>query len=64
MPALFTTTDADGDTITIERNDEGFGFIAAITGEDGHRSVLLMEEDIERLARSLQRILNKTDVDA
>jgi hypothetical protein len=45
---LFTATDIDGDTITIERTD---GVITAtITGEDGHRTVILTDSDLNRLA--------------
>ena len=48
---LFTATDTDGDTITIERND---GVVTAtIAGEDGHRTVILTDADIDRLRAAL-----------
>jgi hypothetical protein len=48
---IFTTTDIDGDTITIARN-EGI-LTATITGEDGHRTVILTDADIDRLKAAL-----------
>ena len=45
---LFTATDTDGDTLTIERNEDGI--TATITGEDGHRTVILTADDLNRLS--------------
>ena len=47
---IYTATDIDGDTITIERNGEGV-VTATISGEDGHRTVILTADDIFRLAQ-------------
>ena len=49
---IFSTTDIDGDTITIGRTDEGI-LTATITGEDGHRTVILTDADIDRLRAAL-----------
>ncbi len=49
---IYTATDIDGDTITITRNDEGI-ITATITGEDGHRTVILTDADIDRLKAAL-----------
>ncbi len=46
--ALFEATDCDGDTFTIEQNPNGLIF--TVYGEDGHRSMLMSEEDMARLA--------------
>ena len=46
---IYTATDIDGDTLTIERNDEGI-LTATITGEDGHRTVILTADDLNRLS--------------
>ena len=49
---ICTVTDIDGDTLTIARNDEGV-LTATISGEDGHRTVILTDSDINQLKAAL-----------
>jgi len=49
---IYTATDIDGDTLTIARNDEGV-LTAIISGEDGHRTVILTTDDLYRLKAAL-----------
>ena len=55
MPALFTATDKDGDTLNVEEYGPGQWLIEVI-GEDGYRQVLLSEDDIARLTEALAQI--------
>lgn len=67
MTHVFSSTDRDGDTLNVERisckncltdftftkvcaNDT---FVITITGEDGHRSVILSDNDLARLTEAL-----------
>jgi hypothetical protein len=45
---IFTATDRDGDKLVIENYGPG-QWAFTVAGEDGHRTVLLNEDDIERL---------------
>lgn len=67
MPELFTTTDHDGDKLNVERIScknclTDFTFtktcakdtlIITIASEDGHRSVILSDDDVARLTVAL-----------
>ena len=53
--SIYTTTDTDGDTLNIEEYGPG-QWIIEVSGEDGHRQVLLSEDDIARLTEALAQI--------
>jgi hypothetical protein len=52
---IFTTTDIDGDTLTVTTETDDFLTIT-VGGEDGHRSVYLTEDDVARLTEALAQI--------
>jgi hypothetical protein len=52
---IFSATDTDGDTLAIE----SFGpsqYAFTVAGEDGHRTVLLSDDDVARLTELLATI--------
>lgn len=52
---IFTTTDADGDTLNVLRikGRNGPTWLFTAKGEDGHRSVYLSADDRRELAQAL-----------
>ena len=57
---LFATTDADGDKLTVESYpaDEraGVQYVVTVSGEDGHRAVVLDAADVKDLVSTLRLI--------
>jgi hypothetical protein len=52
---IFTASDTDGDTLAIESYGPG-QYAFTVAGEDGHRTVLLSDDDIARLTELLAAI--------
>lgn len=53
---LFTATDDDGDTLTVEA-DGDVGFVLCVSGEDGHRAVCLTNNHTSALVAALRAAL-------
>jgi hypothetical protein len=55
--ALFTSTDTDGDTLMVANCESGLRqYTVTVSGEDGHRTVILSEDDLARLTEALAQI--------
>lgn len=52
MPTLFTHTDQDGDTITVEQTPDG-NTLLTVSGEDGHRSAYINGIDTDKLIAAI-----------
>ena len=52
---IFTATDADGDKLAVEEYGPG-QWVFTTAGEDGHRSVILSDDDLARLSEALAQI--------
>jgi hypothetical protein len=51
--ALFSSTDSDGDKLTVVAHPGFRTFEFTVSGEDGHRTVYLSDNDAARLRRQL-----------
>jgi hypothetical protein len=52
---IFSVTDIDGDTLAVEAYGPN-QWTFTVAGEDGHRSVILSDDDIARLTEALAQI--------
>jgi hypothetical protein len=52
---IFTATDCDGDTLAVEAYGPG-QWAVTVAGEDGHRTVILSDDDVARLTEVLATI--------
>jgi hypothetical protein len=55
LNTIFTAIDIDGDTLAVDK----YGpqqWAVTVAGEDGHRTVILSEDDIARLTEVLAKI--------
>jgi hypothetical protein len=60
---LFVTTDADGDKLAVEYltgGDERPKYVVTVSGEDGHRAVVLDDADVEDLISTLRQHRTQT----
>jgi len=51
--ALFSSTDSDGDKLTVFAQPGFRTFQFTVSGEDGHRTVYLSDDDVARLSEKL-----------
>jgi hypothetical protein len=54
---VFIVTDEDGDNLTVETLDGDGRFVATISGEDGHRAIILTHNQASALVAALRAAL-------
>ena len=60
LTEVVTVTDVDGDVFTIEKIEDGVhagSFFATVSGEDGHRAVVLSKTDALHIVAALTAVL-------
>lgn len=60
LTEVLTVTDVDGDVLTVERIEDGDRagfFFTSISGEDGHRAVVLSKTDALHIVAALTAVL-------